>query len=94
MVIAELRQIHKHVNTSTKYSCHLFFSTSALYSTPSKLRGTRMMLVTEVALGKCCDYVTMDTTLTQPPEGYDSVHGVGRKHDSSSAFQVIRCQTF
>lgn len=65
------------------------FSTSALYSTPSKTRGTRLMVMSEVALGHCRDYTTIDTTLTKPPEGYDSVHGVGRKQENSSHFEVI-----
>ena len=46
------------------------------------------MLINEVALGKCCDVFMTDTTLIAPPEGYDSVHGVGRKHDNASQFQV------
>ncbi|KAK7486590.1 hypothetical protein BaRGS_00022115, partial [Batillaria attramentaria] len=62
-------------------------SKSALYSTPSKACGSRMMVVSQVALGRCCDYTTTDTTLRQPPEGYDSVHGVGKTQDNSSVFQ-------
>lgn len=46
------------------------------------------MLISEVALGRCCDFTTTDTTLTQPPDGYDSTHGVGKKHDNSSEFEV------
>lgn len=46
------------------------------------------MLINEVALGRCCDFTSTDTTLTQPPDGYDSTHGVGKKHDNSSEFEV------
>lgn len=67
-------------------------SKSALYSTPSKTKGTRLLLVNEVALGRCYDYTAIDTTLTEPPEGYNSVHGVGKKNDNSSHFEV--CQTW
>ncbi|KAL8613683.1 hypothetical protein ACOMHN_029775 [Nucella lapillus] len=62
-------------------------STSAKYSTPSKTRSTRLMLVNEVALGECHDVTTTDTTLTQPPDGFHSVHGVGKKSDNSSQFE-------
>ena len=48
------------------------------------------MLINEVALGQCCDFTTTDTSLTQPPDGYDSVHGVGKKHNNSSEFEVCR----
>ncbi|KAL8624962.1 hypothetical protein ACOMHN_039849 [Nucella lapillus] len=62
-------------------------STSAAYSTPSKTRGTRLMLVSEVALGDCCDFTTTDTSLSAPPEGYHSARGVGKKHNNASAFE-------
>ncbi|XP_025097286.1 poly [ADP-ribose] polymerase 4-like [Pomacea canaliculata] len=71
--------------------CGIYFasdaSKSALYSTPSKTKGTRLLLVNEVALGQCYDYTAIDTTLTKPPEGYNSVHGVGKKNDNSSHFE-------
>ncbi|XP_076466190.1 uncharacterized protein LOC143297656 [Babylonia areolata] len=62
-------------------------STSASYSTPSRTRGTRLMLVAEVALGDCCDFTVTDTSLSAPPDGYHSTHGVGRKHDNASVFE-------
>ena len=46
------------------------------------------MLVNEVALGNIKDYFQHDTTLTAPPDGYDSTHGVGRDQDNSSQFEV------
>ncbi|XP_070191086.1 protein mono-ADP-ribosyltransferase PARP4-like [Littorina saxatilis] len=62
-------------------------STSALYSTPSKTRGTRLMVVNEVALGECCEFTTTDHTLTKPLDGYHSAHGIARKHDNTSLFE-------
>ncbi|XP_012936925.2 protein mono-ADP-ribosyltransferase PARP4, partial [Aplysia californica] len=62
-------------------------STSMKYSMASKTKGSRLLLVSEVALGRVKDYTSHDTTLTGPPEGYDSTHGVSKVKDSSSAFE-------
>mmetsp|Transcript_30972 Transcript_30972/g.40892 ORF Transcript_30972/g.40892 Transcript_30972/m.40892 type:complete len:895 (-) Transcript_30972:265-2949(-) len=39
-------------------------------------KGTKLMLMNLVALGKMCDYDTITYGLTSPPPGYDSCHGV------------------
>ncbi|CAG2205451.1 PARP2_3_4 [Mytilus edulis] len=50
-------------------------STSIQYSDQSKCKGTRMMLVSNVALGNCKDFTEYHKDLQGPPEGYDSCHG-------------------
>ncbi|XP_033740043.1 protein mono-ADP-ribosyltransferase PARP4-like isoform X2 [Pecten maximus] len=61
-------------------------STSVKYSQVSKSRGTRMMLVNKVALGKCMDLYKHDQTLTKAPDGYFSVHGVAKTSNKPSDF--------
>jgi len=46
------------------------------------------MLINEVALGNCKDMCTHDMTLTSPPEGHNSVHGVRRCDGVQSEFEV------
>ena len=58
------------------------------YSTASKTKGTRLMLINEVALGNCFDTTEKDLTLTCAPEGYQSVHGVKATDTQSSDFKV------
>ena len=67
----------------------LLHRTSVAYSTASKTKGTRLMLVNEVALGNCLDTTQKDLTLTCAPEGYQSVHGVKATFDQPSDFKVI-----
>ncbi|XP_076077942.1 protein mono-ADP-ribosyltransferase PARP4-like isoform X2 [Mytilus galloprovincialis] len=62
-------------------------STSIQYSDQSKCKGTRMMLVSNVALGNCKDFTEYHKDLQGPPEGYDSCHGVASSEDQSSEFQ-------
>ncbi|CAH1800048.1 unnamed protein product [Owenia fusiformis] len=62
-------------------------STSAKYSSPSANKGTRFLLVNEVALGKCKEYVTFHTELKAPPSGYDSTHGVKGKDEYPTDFK-------
>ncbi|KAF3843478.1 hypothetical protein F7725_002327 [Dissostichus mawsoni] len=50
-------------------------NTSLKYSKPSETDGSRLLLVCDVALGQCMDVHKKDLTLTEAPEGYDSVHG-------------------
>ncbi|XP_078030780.1 protein mono-ADP-ribosyltransferase PARP4 isoform X2 [Epinephelus lanceolatus] len=62
-------------------------STSLQYSKPSETDGSRLMLVCDVALGRCKDVYKRDLTLTQAPEGHNSVHGVRRTRHIKSDFQ-------
>ncbi|XP_071956345.1 protein mono-ADP-ribosyltransferase PARP4-like isoform X2 [Antedon mediterranea] len=61
-------------------------STSGKYSSRSKVKGSRFMLVNEVALGKCLDMKSKNYTLSAAPEGYDSVHGVKKTHGMRTQF--------
>lgn len=61
--------------------------TSVAYSTASKTKGTRLMLINEVALGNCLDKTQKDLTLTCAPEGYQSVHGVKATDEQPSDFK-------
>ena len=58
------------------------------YSTASKIKGTRLMLINEVALGNCLDTTERDLTLTCAPQGYHSVHGVKATENQASDFKV------
>ncbi|CAI5773211.1 protein mono-ADP-ribosyltransferase PARP4 [Podarcis lilfordi] len=49
------------------------------YSWPNRTDGTRLLLICDVALGKCFETGHMDSSLTAAPAGYDSVHGLARK---------------
>ncbi|XP_053398285.1 protein mono-ADP-ribosyltransferase PARP4-like [Mercenaria mercenaria] len=62
-------------------------STSVGYSSPSQKKGTRFMLVSEVALGNCKTMYQKDLTLTCAPEGYHSIHGVKTSEEFPSAFK-------
>ncbi|XP_028249031.1 protein mono-ADP-ribosyltransferase PARP4 isoform X2 [Parambassis ranga] len=62
-------------------------STSLKYSKPSVTDGSRLLLVCDVALGQCQDVHRRDVTLTQAPEGHDSVHGVSRASKPCSEFE-------
>ncbi|XP_056097999.1 protein mono-ADP-ribosyltransferase PARP4 [Rhinichthys klamathensis goyatoka] len=62
-------------------------NTSVKYSKPSVTDGSRLLLVCEVALGRCKDLLKKDTTLTCAPEGYHSVHGVHRTPNRLSEFE-------
>eukprot|EP00105_Crassostrea_gigas_P036125 XP_019920273.1 PREDICTED: poly [ADP-ribose] polymerase 4 [Crassostrea gigas] len=62
-------------------------STSIKYSKPSKTRNTRMMLVSQVALGTTLDVYKHQRDLTAPPSGYNSVHGVAATEGVESEFQ-------
>ncbi|XP_037655823.1 protein mono-ADP-ribosyltransferase PARP4 [Choloepus didactylus] len=54
-------------------------STSIKYSHPGETEGTRLLVICDVALGKCMDLFKKDFSLTEAPLGYDSVHGVSQK---------------
>ncbi|XP_064131494.1 protein mono-ADP-ribosyltransferase PARP4 isoform X1 [Loxodonta africana] len=53
-------------------------STSIKYSCPGETDGTRLLVICDVALGKCMDLHKKDFSLTEAPPGYDSVHGVSQ----------------
>ncbi|KAK1903239.1 Protein mono-ADP-ribosyltransferase PARP4, partial [Dissostichus eleginoides] len=61
-------------------------NTSLKYSKRSETDGSRLLLVCDVALGQCMDVHKKDLTLTEAPEGYDSVHGVRRTPNTHSEF--------
>jgi len=50
-------------------------ATSAQYCSPGS-KGTRLMLLNNVALGSVKDYEQVVFGLMEPPQGYNSVHGV------------------
>ncbi|KAF6733009.1 Poly [ADP-ribose] polymerase 4 [Oryzias melastigma] len=62
-------------------------STSLKYSKPSETDGSRMLLVCDVALGNCKDFLQKDPTLTHAPLGYHSVHGVRHTGGNHSDFE-------
>ena len=59
--------------------------TSAFYTSPGK-KGTRLMAVARVALGRIKDYHKITYGLTTPPPGFDSCHGVRRQKGVDSQF--------
>jgi poly [ADP-ribose] polymerase len=67
-------------------------ATSAQYCTPGS-KGTRLMLLNNVALGNVKDYEQVVFGLMEPPQGYNSVHGVrnvpGRRTDFKDDEYVI-----
>ncbi|XP_075418990.1 protein mono-ADP-ribosyltransferase PARP4 isoform X2 [Tenrec ecaudatus] len=62
-------------------------STSMKYSHPGETEGTRLLVVCDVALGKCVDLYKKDFSLTEAPPGYDSVHGVSQTETINSDFE-------
>ncbi|KAA8593039.1 hypothetical protein FQN60_018494 [Etheostoma spectabile] len=62
-------------------------STSLKYSKPSETDGSRLLLVCDVALGRCERLHKRDLTLTQAPEGHHSVHGVRCTPNTPSEFE-------
>uniref|UniRef100_I3JVK9 Poly [ADP-ribose] polymerase n=1 Tax=Oreochromis niloticus TaxID=8128 RepID=I3JVK9_ORENI len=62
-------------------------STSLKYSKPSVTDGSRLLLVCDVALGRCREVYKTDILLKQAPDGYDSVRGVRRTPNTPSEFE-------
>ena len=58
---------------------------SAQYTTPGA-KGTRLMLACGVKLGRVKDYYNITKGLVSAPEGFDSTHGVSRRHGQNSDF--------
>lgn len=50
--------------------------------------GSRLLLVCDVALGRCKDVYQRDLALTEAPRGFHSVHGVGDTPAAPSEFEV------
>jgi poly [ADP-ribose] polymerase len=64
-------------------------STSLKYTTPSTTRpGRRLLCICQIALGESIDYYSFAPTLTKPPDGFHSTHGVKRTEDNHSMFTV------
>uniref|UniRef100_A0A8C6TH21 Poly [ADP-ribose] polymerase n=1 Tax=Neogobius melanostomus TaxID=47308 RepID=A0A8C6TH21_9GOBI len=61
-------------------------NTTLKYSQCSLTDGSRLVLVCDVALGRCKDFRKKDLTLIQAPEGHDSVHGVRNAPGLQSEF--------
>uniref|UniRef100_A0AAQ5Y9D9 Poly [ADP-ribose] polymerase n=1 Tax=Amphiprion ocellaris TaxID=80972 RepID=A0AAQ5Y9D9_AMPOC len=62
-------------------------STCLKYSNPSETDGSRLLLVCDVALGRCSNVYKRDVTLTRAPEGHSSVHGVRGGRSTPSEFE-------
>jgi hypothetical protein len=50
------------------------------------------MLVSQVALGDVKDYAKVNSSLTEPPAGYHSCHGVKAGFGNDSDFKVSKKQ--
>lgn len=62
-------------------------STSIKYSNAGETDGSRLLVVCDVALGKCMDLFKKDFSLTEAPPGYDSVHGVSKTASVPTDFE-------
>ncbi|XP_063807694.1 protein mono-ADP-ribosyltransferase PARP4 isoform X2 [Pseudophryne corroboree] len=61
-------------------------STSVKYAKPSDMIGARLMVLSDVALGNIKPIYKRDYTITEPPHGFDSVHGVRLEDSIKSDF--------
>ncbi|MDP2435881.1 MAG: WGR domain-containing protein [archaeon] len=61
-------------------------STAAQYCHPAA-NSSRFLLLSRVALGKSADFDHFDTTLSAPPDGFQSTHGVRNSPATPSAFK-------
>ncbi|XP_051051583.1 protein mono-ADP-ribosyltransferase PARP4 [Phodopus roborovskii] len=62
-------------------------STSIKYSHAGETDGSRLLVICDVALGKCMDLFKKDFSLTEAPPGYDSVHGVSKMTSVTTDFE-------
>ncbi|KAL6036323.1 hypothetical protein STEG23_016438 [Scotinomys teguina] len=62
-------------------------STSLKYSHAGETDGSRLLVICDVALGKCMDLFKKDFSLTEAPPGYDSVHGVSETASVPTDFE-------
>ncbi|XP_074551560.1 protein mono-ADP-ribosyltransferase PARP4 [Halichoeres trimaculatus] len=60
---------------------------SLKYSKPSETDGSRLLLVCDVALGRSKTVNKKDSTLTEAPEGFNSVLGLRRSRGNRSDFE-------
>ncbi|XP_059896583.1 protein mono-ADP-ribosyltransferase PARP4 isoform X2 [Gadus macrocephalus] len=60
--------------------------TSLKYSKPSEASGSRLVLVCDVALGRCLEVRKKHPRLTQPPDTYHSLHGLRHTPANHSQF--------
>jgi len=63
-------------------------STGLKYSKPSDTSGSRLLLVCDVALGRCREVTKKDPRLTQAPDTYHSVQGLRHTPATRSEFEV------
>ncbi|CAF2163335.1 unnamed protein product [Rotaria magnacalcarata] len=62
-------------------------STSLKYTTASRIRpGRRLLCICQVALGESANYYLFSPTLTKPPDGFHSTHGVKQTEENQSKF--------
>ncbi|XP_077340109.1 protein mono-ADP-ribosyltransferase PARP4 isoform X3 [Lithobates pipiens] len=61
-------------------------STSVKYTEASRVSGERLLLVCDVALGTTKDVGKRDYSITEPPEGFHSLHGVRSNVSKNSQF--------
>ncbi|CAF2796559.1 unnamed protein product [Rotaria sp. Silwood2] len=62
-------------------------STTLKYTTASTTRpGRRLLCICQVALGESANYYSFSPTLTKPPDGFHSTHGVKRMEENHSMF--------
>ncbi|CAF4460822.1 unnamed protein product [Rotaria socialis] len=62
-------------------------STSLKYTTASRIRsGRRLLCICQVALGESANYYSFSPTLTKPPDGFHSTHGVKQTEENQSKF--------
>ncbi|XP_044524909.1 protein mono-ADP-ribosyltransferase PARP4 [Gracilinanus agilis] len=61
--------------------------TSIKYTQPTQTDGARFLVVCDVALGSCMNMHKKDFSLTEPPPGYDSVHGIQKTEHIISDFE-------
>ncbi|KAL3858028.1 hypothetical protein ACJMK2_012644 [Sinanodonta woodiana] len=71
--------------------CGIYFSDAAStcvkYSSPGKVCGTRFLLLCDVALGNVHEMRHTDHSITAPPDGFDSLHGVKSTPEAYSQFE-------
>ncbi|KAN0024453.1 hypothetical protein ACTFIV_008861 [Dictyostelium citrinum] len=62
------------------------FDTALKYAHPSLSNGKRYVLVSKVGLGKVSNHLKINSSLTQPPSGFDSCLGIKKNSTNQSDF--------